>query len=216
MPLETAALRVLESLRDAGAGFEIASTTELDTLLNLRVPAREILYSNPIKSRANIAYALEHGVEWFVLDAVEELHKIFELAPEAKLCLRLFTPNDGAAYPLSGKFGAHELEAAQIIAEAARVGADLAGASYHVGSQCSRVENWRIGLRAARDAFDRMDSLMLSGVPRARRTRASRSSTSSPSPASRSSMMCSASSKRPMESRTSMRDFCAIAVFASA
>jgi len=153
--------RVLASLRDAGAGFEIASTTELETLLDLRVPAREIFYSNPIKSRASIAYALEHGVEWFVLDAVEELHKIFELAPEAKLCLRLFTPNDGSIYPLSGKFGAHELEAAQIISEAARVGANLAGASYHVGSQCSEVESWRIGLRAARDAFDRMDSIGL-------------------------------------------------------
>jgi ornithine decarboxylase len=153
--------RVLETLRDAGAGFEIASTSELDTLLHLNVPASEIFYSNPIKSRVSLKYALERGVEWFVLDAVEELHKIFELAPEAKLFVRLHTSNEGSLYPLSGKFGAHEMEAAQIISEAARIGADLAGASFHVGCQCSRVENWLIGLRAARDAFDRMDAIGL-------------------------------------------------------
>jgi ornithine decarboxylase len=153
--------RVLEVLRAAGAGFEIASPNELDTLLQLNVPASEIFYSNPIKSRENLTYALERGVEWFVLDAVEELHKIFELAPDANLFLRLFTSNEGSAYPLSGKFGAHEQEAAQIISEAARLGADLAGTSFHVGCQCSNVENWRMGLRASRDAFERMKSVGL-------------------------------------------------------
>ncbi len=153
--------RVLEVLRAAGAGFEIASPNELDTLLQLNVPASEIFYSNPIKSRENLTYALERGVEWFVLDAVEELHKIFELAPDANLFLRLFTSNEGSAYPLSGKFGAHEQEAAQIISEAARLGADLAGTSFHVGCQCSNVENWRTGLRASRDAFEHMKSVGL-------------------------------------------------------
>ena len=38
-------------------GFEIASTAELDLLLGLGVPASEVFFSNPIKSRESIAYA---------------------------------------------------------------------------------------------------------------------------------------------------------------
>ena len=47
--------RVLKVLLQEGAGFEIASTAELDLLLALGVPAAEIFYSNPMKSRDAIA-----------------------------------------------------------------------------------------------------------------------------------------------------------------
>src|SRR5262245_3771679 len=43
--------RVLKVLVQEGAGFEIASTAELDLLLPLGVPAAEIFFSNPMKSR---------------------------------------------------------------------------------------------------------------------------------------------------------------------
>ncbi len=56
--------RVLKTLIEEGAGFEIASIAELDVLLKLGVPAAEIFYSNPMKSRAYLEYAAEKGVEW--------------------------------------------------------------------------------------------------------------------------------------------------------
>lgn len=68
--------RVLRVLIEEGAGFEIASIAELDLLLGLGVPAREVFYSNPMKPRAYVEYAARKGVEWFVLDSVEELRKI--------------------------------------------------------------------------------------------------------------------------------------------
>src|ERR671919_2614952 len=46
--------RVLKVLVQEGAGFEIASTAELDLLLGLGVPAAEIFFSNPMKSREAI------------------------------------------------------------------------------------------------------------------------------------------------------------------
>src|SRR6267142_6477723 len=49
--------RVLKVLVREGVGFEIASTAELDLLLSLGVPAAEIFFSNPVKSRDSIAYA---------------------------------------------------------------------------------------------------------------------------------------------------------------
>ena len=44
-----------------------------------------------------------------------------------RLYLRIATPNIGSDWPLSGKFGAGAAEAREIIATAAKLGADLAG-----------------------------------------------------------------------------------------
>ena len=65
-----------------------------------------MFYSNPIKSRESIAYAAAKGVEWFVVDSVDELRRIHEVKPDAKQYLRIATPNIGSDWPLSGKFGA--------------------------------------------------------------------------------------------------------------
>src|SRR5213592_4380747 len=46
--------RVLKVLVQEGCGFEIASTTELDLLMSLGVPAAEVFFSNPVKSRDTI------------------------------------------------------------------------------------------------------------------------------------------------------------------
>src|SRR5918995_2791209 len=70
--------RVLKVLVQEGAGFEPPPTAELDLLLALGVPAAELFFSNPMKSRDSIAYAAAKGVEWFVVDSVDELKRIFE------------------------------------------------------------------------------------------------------------------------------------------
>jgi len=142
-------------------GFEIASTAELDLLLGLGVPAAEIFYSNPVKSRESIAFAASKGVEWFVVDSVEELRRVFEVKPDAKQYLRIAAPNIGSDWPLSGKFGAGATDAREIVAAAARLGADLAGVTFHVGSQCRNPENWRVALEKARNVFEQMTKVGL-------------------------------------------------------
>src|SRR5215213_2056600 len=108
--------RVLKVLAQEGTGFEIASTAELDLLLALGVPAAEVFYSNPMKSRASIAYAAAKGVEWYVTDSVDEMRRIHEVKPDAKQYLRIGTPNIGSDWPLSGKFGCGVADAREIIA----------------------------------------------------------------------------------------------------
>src|SRR5258705_13530646 len=122
--------RVLKVLAQEGAGFEIASTAELDLLLSLGVPAAEVFFSNPVKSRDSIAYAAAKGVEWFVVDSVDELRRVHQTRPEAKQYLRIAAPNIGSDWPLSGKFGAGTVEAREILALAAKLGADLAGVTF--------------------------------------------------------------------------------------
>ncbi len=149
-------LRVLKALVEEGAGFEIASIAELDLLISLGVPAAEVFYSNPVKSRDSIAYAAQKGVEWFVIDSVDELRRVHGVKSDAKLYLRVATPNIGSDWPLSGKFGAGAAETREIVATAAKLGADLAGVTFHVGSQCRNPANWRVGIEKARTIFDAM------------------------------------------------------------
>ena len=72
-----------------------------------------------MKSRAYLEYAAGKGVEWYVLDSVEELRKIASVKADAKLYLRIDTPNIGSDWPLAGKFGTHAAEIKEIINEAA-------------------------------------------------------------------------------------------------
>jgi len=148
--------RVLEALLEEDCGFEIASTPELDLLLALGADPAAVLYSNPVRSREAIAYAAARGVAWFAVDSVDELRRVHAARADAKTFLRLATPNIGSDWPLSGKFGAGGSEAREIILAAAKIGADLAGVTFHAGSQCRNPENWRVGIEKARTAFDAM------------------------------------------------------------
>lgn len=145
--------RVLRTMIEEGVGFEIASISELDLLLSLGVSASEIYYSNPMKSRAYLEYAASKGVEWYVLDSVEELRKIVSVKPDAKMYVRIDTPNIGSDWPLAGKFGTHAAEIKGIINEAVKLKADLAGVTFHVGSQCRNPQNWRVGIERAKKVF---------------------------------------------------------------
>ncbi len=147
---------VLRTLMEEGVGFEIASPAELDLLLSLGAKAEDIYYSNPVKSRSCIQTAAARGVQWYVLDSVEELRKIVAIKPDACLYLRIDVPNAGSDWPLSGKFGAQPQEAEEIIAVACELKADLAGLTFHVGSQCRNVDNWRIGIETAKRMMRKM------------------------------------------------------------
>jgi len=148
--------QVIEALRGEGVGCEIASSAELDLLLDLGLPAADIFYSNPMKSRQAVAHAAARGVRWFAVDSVDELRRIHEIKVDARTYVRISTSNVGSDWPLSGKFGAGAVETRDIISAAAKLGADLAGVTFHVGSQCRNPENWRVGIEKARGVFDAM------------------------------------------------------------
>jgi ornithine decarboxylase len=152
---------VLQTLAEEGVGFEIASLAELDLLLELGSPARETIYSNPVKARAHIGRAAMSGVKCFTIDSVEELRKVVAVVRDARLLLRIDTPNADSDWPLSGKFGAGLDEAREIIALAAQLRADVAGVTFHVGSQCRKAESWAIGIERAKEI---LDALRLAGM----------------------------------------------------
>lgn len=147
---------VLQCVAQEDGAFDIASAGELRALKAIGVDGARMIFSNPIKSPSAILEAWTGGVRWFVVDSAEEMMKCHALVPQASQYLRIDVPNEGSAYPLTGKFGATLDEAEALIELAAQQQVGLRGLSFHVGSQCYRPDNWVQGIELAGRLFERM------------------------------------------------------------
>jgi ornithine decarboxylase len=143
---------VLLHLDTLGVKFEIASQGELFLLLNLGIAPEKVVFSNPIKTAASIVAAKHHGIKWYAFDSIEELKKLHALVPKGHFELRLATNGRGSIWPLSTKFGLDDDAAINIIRYAARHHINIAGLTFHVGSQCTQTSSWL-------SAIDRCDVL---------------------------------------------------------
>jgi ornithine decarboxylase len=132
--------------------FDVASISEIE-LVAAHAPGARLAFMHPVKSRAAIARAyFDHGVRTFALDSHEELAKIGEAtggAGDLNLMVRLAVEASGAAYPLTGKFGARPDEAPALLLAARRATEEAMGVSFHVGSQCMRPAAYQSAMAQA-------------------------------------------------------------------
>jgi ornithine decarboxylase len=75
-------------------------------------------------------------------DSEYELYKIAKHAPKSKVLVRIKVPNVGSMVELSIKFGADPSDAIPLLIKAYKLGLKPAGVSFHVGSQCVKIENY--------------------------------------------------------------------------
>lgn len=133
---------VLRTLVEEGAGFDVATTAEIDAVLAAGATPDRIIHTHPHKKPRDIAAALDRGVRTFVADSDVELHKLVRLAQERPgteigTLLRLSFPNPASLIDLSSKFGLYPSEVPDVLDFAAEIGIRVIGFSYHVGSQNS-------------------------------------------------------------------------------
>ncbi len=140
---------VVAALAEEGARFDAASRGEIELCLALGVPARHVAFGNTIKRTSDIAYAHAVGVEQFAADSEAELYKIAEHAPGARVILRMLVETSEAEWPLSRKFGSSRREALRLMGLGRLLGLDVAGISFHVGSQMREPRLWAPTLDAA-------------------------------------------------------------------
>jgi ornithine decarboxylase len=153
---------IVKTFHDAGAGFDVASMAEFMTVYDgvRDLPADErqayiwdrIIYANPIKATDTLE-ELDPYKPLVTYDNHEEVLKIARHAPHAGLVLRLTVPNTGSMVELSSKFGAAPNEAADLIAFARNNKLEVEGVSFHVGSQCTHVQNYVQALGMAASVF---------------------------------------------------------------
>ena len=145
--------RLLSALAAAGAGFDVASPAEVGLALRAGGVAGELVYSNPVKRRADVADAYARGVRLFVVDSPDEVRKVAEAAPGSSVLCRLVTSGSGSDWPLSRKYGCSTGEAIEILRTAAALGLDVAGTAFHVGSQQRDPGAWKAPIEASARVF---------------------------------------------------------------
>ncbi|WP_395659466.1 type III PLP-dependent enzyme [Nocardioides sp.] len=144
---------LLAALHAAGGRFDVASPAEVTAALAAGAAPEDLVYSNPVKRRADVAFAAAHGVRLFVVDSPEETVKVAAAAPDAAVLCRLVTSGAGSDWPLSRKYGCSTDEAIRILVAAAALGLEPAGVSFHVGSQQRDPEAWAAPVAAAARVF---------------------------------------------------------------
>jgi ornithine decarboxylase len=128
-----AAIQTLDTL---GAGFDIATSGEIELLRQQGGRARQTIHTHPIKRDADIRHALRFGCTTFVIDNVWELEKFVHYRHRVGLLVRVSFPNPNTPIDLSRKFGCREDEASILIQKAQSLGLHVKGLSFHAGSQC--------------------------------------------------------------------------------
>ena len=141
---------IVAALAELGGRFDCASRGEIDLCLGLGVAPDRIAFGNTIKRAADIAHAHAAGVEQFAADAEEELTKIAAHAPGARVIIRMLVEASEADWPLSRKFGCSRREALRLMDLGRWLGLDVAGISFHPGSQVREPAD--VGERARRRA----------------------------------------------------------------
>ena len=123
----------LKVLAELGTGFDCASIEEMRAVLNLGVDPTRILFANPCKAPAAVAFASDVGVLRTTFDNIDELDTIKAHMPEAELLLRIYANDEGALICLGEKFGAHMDTTEELLSRAWELGLNVVGVSFHVG-----------------------------------------------------------------------------------
>ena len=110
------AAEVLSLLKDKGSNFDIASIYELDMVMNVGVTTDRVSYGNTIKKRQDVRAFYERGVRMYASDSEADLRMIAEEAPGSRVYVRILTEGtDTADWPLSRKFGCHNVMAYDLL-----------------------------------------------------------------------------------------------------
>ena len=144
---------VLAALTKLGSSFDAASIGEVDMCLKHGVGPEKISYGNTIKKQADIAAAYAKGVRLFAFDCIGELEKLAIAAPGSKVFCRVLTPNEGAEWPLSRKFGCEPEMGIDLLVRAKELGLDPYGISFHVGSQQLDPSQFDVAIATTAEMF---------------------------------------------------------------
>ncbi|XP_050362626.1 ornithine decarboxylase 2-like isoform X2 [Nymphalis io] len=146
--------KMLKLAAELGLGFDCASPGEIYKILKLNISPLSIIFAVPAKTPDGMVFARESGIRHTTFDTINELKKIKQFWPDAKLLIRIKVDGE-SIYKLGEKFGCDfETEAVNLLEEAAALGLKVVGVAFHVGSACSSADSHVIGMRRARALFD--------------------------------------------------------------
>ena len=157
-------LAVLQTLAEAGCGFDIVSGGELERVLAAGGNPAKVVFSGVGKTAAEMQRALEIGVLCFNVESEAELERLSQVASAigkvARISVRVNPDVDAGTHPyistgLKGnKFGvAHERAVDTYLRASQLPGLEVVGIDCHIGSQITSVGPYL-------DALDRLLDLV--------------------------------------------------------
>lgn len=166
-------LAILQLFAQAGCGFDIVSAGELARVLAAGGSASKTIFSGVGKTRTEMQFALEQGIQCFNVESEEELRVLSQVAvacgKTAPVSLRVNPNVDPKTHPyistgLKGnKFGiAHESAVAAYQLAASLPGIRVAGIDCHIGSQITTMEPY---LDAMDRILDLVEAIEAQGIP---------------------------------------------------
>ncbi|HLF31680.1 MAG TPA: type III PLP-dependent enzyme [Xanthomonadales bacterium] len=129
------ATAALQTLAGEGAGFDVATSGELELLRDIDAAPLATIHTHPVKRDQDIRDALKFGCSTFVVDNRDELLKFRAFAGQVELLLRVSFRGKDAKVDLSRKFGCGLQHIQHLLNAAAALGICIKGLSFHVGSQ---------------------------------------------------------------------------------
>ncbi|KAF2456644.1 pyridoxal-dependent decarboxylase [Lineolata rhizophorae] len=146
--------QVLRLLAELGTGFDCASKSEIEQVLNMGVDPSRIIYAQPCKTKSYVRYAAQKGVKQMTFDNADELYKTKQLFPDAELFLRILTDDSASLCRLSLKFGASLDSTKGLLELAKKLDLNVVGVAFHVGSGASDPKAFLQAVKDARTVFD--------------------------------------------------------------
>ncbi|MDR1997673.1 MAG: type III PLP-dependent enzyme [Candidatus Margulisbacteria bacterium] len=151
--------QILKHFVSLGCAFDVASAREIEWVLKAGAKPRNIIFANTIKSEQDLRYAADHRINMLTFDNELELYKIAKHCPRAKVILRIKVANIGSVVQLSLKFGADPEQATYLLKKAKTLGLQPEGVSFHVGSQCTNINNYIQALETSAKIFAEAESV---------------------------------------------------------
>lgn len=144
---------ILETLKELGSCFDVASRGEIEKLLSLNINASRMSFGNTIKREEDIAFAHKLGINYYSIDSEMEIEKVAKNAPGSRVYGRIQMSSVDSDWPLSKKFGTDMDHAKKLMVYAQEVGLIPYGISFHVGSQTYNKFRWKEAIMEVSDIF---------------------------------------------------------------
>lgn len=127
--------------------------------MDLGVQPEDIIYANPCKTKSFISHAAALGVDCMTFDNEHELYKVHQLHPNARMVLRIKVNDQNSICRLSSKFGANLERVPCLLQTAKKLGINIIGCSFHVGSGCKNSMAYHEAISNAKYVFELGENL---------------------------------------------------------
>jgi ornithine decarboxylase len=151
---------VLTTIAICGGGFDVATSAEVDLLAQLGLPMERCIHTNPIKKPKDIDHAYAAGIRTFVIENPCEVDKFAGRPTDIELLVRLAFRNPDAKSDLSSKFGVDAADAELLVKHVVAAGVRFAGFTFHIGSQSSSAQPYRVALQNTLDLVAHIEATL--------------------------------------------------------